>query len=60
MFFFFQLLKWESSGKSVNTTGKSALKLVKIAKFESVLLKTNEGVASQSRENLQTFVWWGA
>ena len=32
------------------------LKFNKIAKFESDLLKTNEGTAPQSREILQTFV----
>ena len=30
------------------------------AKLESDLLKTNEIIAPQSREMLQTFVWWGA
>ena len=39
---------------------KEGLKISKIVKFESDLLKTNEDVASQSREILQTFVWWGA
>ena len=39
---------------------KKRLKISKIAKFESDLLKTNEGIAPQSREILQTFVWWGA
>ena len=35
-------------------------KISKIAKFESDLLKTNEDIAPQSREILQTFVSWGA
>ena len=39
---------------------KERFKISKIAKFESDLLKTNEDIASQSREILQTFVWWGA
>ena len=28
-------------------------------KFKNDLLKTKADIASQSRENLQTFVWWG-
>ena len=55
----FQLLKWTSSGKSIHTTEKSALNFFKSAKFESDLLKTNEYTAPQSREILQTYVWWG-
>ena len=39
---------------------KEHLKMSKIAKFESDLLKTNEVIAPQSRKILQTFVWWGA
>ena len=34
------------------------LKISKIAEFESDLLKNNENIAPQSREILQTFVWW--
>ena len=34
------------------------LKISKIAKFESYLLKTNEDIASQTRTILQMFVWW--
>ena len=41
--------------KSVNSAGKSAIKLVKLPSF-----KTNEDIASESREILQTFLWWGA
>ena len=37
---------------------KEHIKIWKIAKFESNLLKTNEGIAPQSREILQRFVWW--
>ena len=36
---------------------KEHLKMSKIAKFESDLLKTNEVIAPQSRESLQMFVW---
>ena len=32
--------------------------MAKIAKFESDLLKTNEEIAPQNRDILQTFVWW--
>ena len=39
---------------------KQRLKISKSAKFESDLLKANEGTAAQSREILQTFVCWGA
>ena len=55
---FFQLLTWTSCGKTVNTTENSALKISKTPKFESDLLKTDKDVAPQSREILQTFVWW--
>ena len=47
---FFQLVTWTRYGKTVDATKKSARKISKIAEFESVLLKTNEGIASQSRE----------
>ena len=39
---------------------KEYLKISKIAKFQSDLLKINEDIAPQSRGILQTFVWWGA
>ena len=46
-------------GKSAYSTGKSAFKLAKLsARFGSDLLKTNKDMAPQSREILQTFVWW--
>ena len=38
---------------------KERLKISKTAKFESVLLKTYKDIAPQSREILQTFLWWG-
>ena len=38
---------------------KERLKFSNSATFESDLLKTNEYTAPQSREILQTFVWWG-
>ena len=49
-FFFFQLLTRTSSGKSVDSTEKSAFKLLKCD-----LLKTNKDTTPQSREILQTF-----
>ena len=56
---FLQLLTWTSYGKSVDTNGKSALKLVRTTKFDSDLFKTNEDIAPQRRKILQTFVCWG-
>ena len=38
---------------------KEYLKIRKTAKFESDLLKTNEHVAPQSREILETLYWGG-
>ena len=56
---FFQLSTWTSSGKSVDTTQKSTLKLVKIATFECDLSKTNGDTPPQSHKILQKFVWRG-
>ena len=56
---FFQLSTWTSSGKSVDTTQKSTLKLVKITTFECDLSKTNGDTPPQSHKILQKFVWWG-
>ena len=39
---------------------KKHLMISQIAQFESDLLKTDEDTASQSRQILQPFVWWGA
>ena len=39
---------------------KERVKISKIAKFESDLLKTKEDTVPKRRENLQTFVRWGA
>ena len=48
--FFFSFHHWK----------KKCLEIRKFAKFESDLLKTNEDIGRpQSREILQTFVWWG-
>ena len=44
-------------GKIRRQHWKERLQISKIAKFECDLLKTNEDIASQSREILQTFVW---
>jgi len=41
----------------MDTAGKSALRMSKIAKFESDKLKTNEDIAPQSRKTLLTFTW---
>ena len=58
-FFFFNFWHGKVREKFVDITEKSALRLVKIAKFESDLLKINKDTAPQSREILQTFVSWG-
>ena len=55
---FFQLLTWTRYGKTVYTTENSALNISKIAEFESVLLKTNEDIARQSRETQFIDVSW--
>ena len=39
---------------------KERVKISKIAKFESDLLKTKEDTVPKRRENLQTFARWGA
>lgn len=38
---------------------KKCLEIRKFAKFESDLLKTNKDTATQSGQNLRTFVWLG-
>ena len=38
---------------------KERLKINKIAKFKSDTSLASEGIALQSCENLETFVWWG-
>ena len=49
------LLTWTTLGNQ----WKERLKIRKIAKSKSDLLKTNEDIARQCRQILQTFVWWG-
>ena len=46
--------------QSVDAAEQSALTLVNLPRVKSDLLKSNEEIAPQSREILQTFVWWGA
>ena len=58
-FFFFSTFDEGKLGEIRRHQWKERLKISKIAKFESELLKTNKDIASQSREILQTFVWWG-
>ena len=43
-------MAWTSQKKSVNSAKKNALKISKIANFESYLLKTNEDTAPQTSE----------
>ena len=56
VFFFFRLLTWTNLGKSVNSAEKGALNLVKLPSLKVLC----EKYGSSSRDNLQTFVWWGA
>ena len=42
-------LSWDQLGKIRQHGGKERLKISKIDKFESDLLKTNKGIAPQSR-----------
>ena len=55
---FFSTFDLDKLGKIRRHHWKELLKISKIAKFECDLLKTNEDSAPQSREILQTFVWW--
>ena len=57
---FFQLLTQTSSAKSVDTTGKSALKLVKFSNLIVIRLKRAKIQRPQIHEILQTFLWWPA
>ena len=56
---FFSTFDMDKFGKIRRHHSKERLKISKIAKFGSDLLKTNEYTAPQSREILQTFVCWG-
>ena len=56
----FQVLMGSIWRQSVDAAEQSALTLVNLPRFKSDLLKSNEEIAPQSREILQTFVWWGA
>ena len=46
--------------KAKETNGKNAFKLEILPSLQVGLLKTNEDVAPQWRQILQTFVWWGS
>ena len=46
-------------GKILQHYWKERLKISRTVKFQSDLLKTNEDIAPQSRQVLQTFAWWG-
>ena len=57
LFTVFSTCDMDKLGKIVDPTEKSALRLVKLPSLK--LLKTNEDVASQSHDILQTRVsWW--
>ena len=53
-------LNMDQLGKIRQHYWKERLKISRTAKFQSDLLKTNEDIAPQGRQILQTFAWWGA
>ena len=56
---FFSTFDMDEFGKIRRHHWKGRLKISKISKFESDLLKSYKDTAPQSREILQTFVWGG-
>ena len=56
---FFSTFDMDKFGKIRRHHWKGRLKISKISKFESDLLKSYKDTAPQSREILQTFVWGG-
>ena len=54
---FFSTFDMDKFGKIRRHHWKGRLKISKISKFESDLLKSYKDTAPQSREILQTFVW---
>ena len=56
LFAVFSTFDMDKLGKTRWHHWKQRLKINKIAKFKSDLLKTNKDIAPQSREILQTFV----
>ena len=54
----FLTFHWDQLGNIRQRGWIERLKISKVDKFESDLLKTNENIATQSRDILQTFVWW--
>ena len=57
---FLSTFDMDKFGKIRRQHWKGRLKISKISKFESDLLKSYKDAAPQSREILQTFVWGGA
>ena len=55
----FSTLYMDQLGKILQHYWKERLKISRTVKFQSDLLKTNEDIAPQSRQILQTFAWWG-
>ena len=55
----FSMFNMDQLGKIRRHHWKERVKISKIAKFESDLLKTKEDTVPKRRENLQTFVRWG-
>ena len=58
--FFFSTFDMDKFEKICGHHRKERLKISKISKFESDLLKAYKDTAPQSRKILLTFVWWGA
>ena len=56
---FFSTFDMDEFGKIRRHHWKGRLKISKISKFESDLLRSYKDTAPQSREILQTFVWGG-
>ena len=56
---FFSTFDMDKFGKIRRHHWKGRLKISKISKFESDLLRSYKDTAPQSREILQTFVWGG-
>ena len=55
--FFFSTFDVDKLGKIRRYHWKQSIKISEIAKFESDLLKTNDEIAPQKREILNTFLW---
>ena len=59
-FYGFSIFDIDKFGKICRHHWKERLKISKLAKFESDLLKTNKDIPPQSGKILQIYVWCGA